>query len=547
MTQSNLATQPLEAMGGLLFNAYTDFAASAPVEYADIATRYYEQENDIEQSRILYENSEGNLVEDHNATNTRISHGFFPELVDQKVQYILGDDGIEAHSANDDDKLDELLAPYFTDDWQLTMQELIEGASIKGFEGIFARTTADGSLRFQVADALKLVPVFDDFGTLVRVLRYYTESRYSTEKKKSVKVEHCDVWSEEGVAYYIQMSEGDTTAFKLDPAVEINPADHITATMENPDYDEDTMDEGDRWLPLGRNYSRFPFHILQNNRRGTSDLKPIKGLIDDYDIMNCFLSNNLQDMSEAFYVIHGAESEPLDRLMKNIKSRKGIKVRDVDGAGVDMKTYQIPTEGRKVKMELDEVNIYRSGMGFNSQQLGDGNITNVIIKSRYTLLSMKASKLIARLKACLKWQAELVVDDINLANGTSYTADDIVFDIEPKAIVNESDIIKDEYTEAQTEQLKAQTILQLAPRIGDDETLRLICEQFDLDFDEIQKDLEEEAAPEGGVVTDPTAFLPQNNEQSAAKAAATQQQQGQPTPPPPAAVDPATGLPYPPA
>lgn len=543
MTVSQLATTPLESMGSLLFTAYADFAASAPIQYAEIAGRYYEQENDIEQSRILYEDADGNLKEDKNATNTRISHGFFPELVDQKVQYILGDDGIEARSANDDKKLDEYLAPYFTDDWQLTMQELIEGASVKGFEGIFARTTSDGTLRFQIADALKLLPVFDEFGTLVRVLRYYTESRYSTEKKKPVKVEHCDVWGEEGVAYYIQDSEGDATAFKLDPEISINPADHIQAEIEDPDFDEGTMDEGDRWLPLGRNYSRFPFHILQNNRRGTSDLKPIKGLIDDYDIMNCFLSNNLQDMSEAFYVIHGAEAEPIDRLLKNIKGRKAIKVRDVDDAGVDMKTYNIPTEGRKIKMELDEVNIYRSGMGFNSQQLGDGNITNVIIKSRYTLLDMKASKIIARLKACLKWQAELVADDINLAHGTAYTADDICFDIEPKTIVNESDIIKDEYTEAQTEQLKAQTILQLAPRIGDDQTLELICEQFDLDFDEIQKALEEEAAPEGGVVTDPTAFLPQNNEQSAAKAAATQQQQA--TPPAAPAVDPATGLPYP--
>lgn len=536
MTQSNLATQPLESLGALLFTAYADFAASAPVQYADTATRYYEQDNDIMQSRIMYLNKEDDLVEDTAATNTRIAHGFFPELVDQKVQYILGDEGIEVHSKDDDSTLDEYLAPYFTDDWQLTMQELVEGASIKGFEGLFARTTADGTLRFQVADGTKLVPVFDDFGALVRVLRYYTESRYSTEKQKAIKVEHCDVWGAEGVAYYIQDAEGEATAFKLDPEIEINPADHIQAEIENPEFDPDIMDEADHWLPLGRNYSAFPFHILNNNRRATSDLQPIKGLIDDYDVMNCFLSNNLQDMAEAFYVIKGGEGEDIAALKKNIKARKAIKVRDVDGAGVDVKTYNIPVEGRKVKMELDEVNIYRSGMGFNSQQLGDGNITNVIIKSRYTLLDMKASKLIARLKSCLKWQAELVIADINLAHSTSYTADDICFEIEPKAIVNESDIVKDKQIEQQTKQLEVQTILQAAPRIGDDMTLELICESLDIDFDEVQKKLEEEeqAAP-NDVVTDPTAFLPQNNEASAAKAAQTAQQQ--PT------VDPATGLP----
>ena len=40
-------------------------------------------------------------------------------------------------------------------------------------------------------------------------------------------------------------------------------------------------------------------------------------------------------------------------------------------------------------------------MGFNSAQIGDGNITNVVIKSRYALLDLMCYKLKKNLKKFL--------------------------------------------------------------------------------------------------------------------------------------------------
>ena len=492
MSLNEIASRPIEAVGQYLFNAYENFKGSAPVAFAEVANRYYDQDNDILQTRIMFMNDNGDVVEDTSATNTRIGHGFFPELVDQKVQYILGDDGIEVKPSDEDDtKLAEYLEEYFTEDWQLMIQELIEGASIKGFEALFARTNANDRLTFQIADALKLVPVFDDFGTLVRVLRFYNESRYDSKLQQTITIQHCDVWDDTSVAYYIQEREGRGTNFKLDSTKQFNPAPHVMAMAENPEYEEGIDDESDRWLPLGRSYERFPFNILNNNRQGSSDLKPIKLIIDDYDLMNCFMSNNLQDMTEAFYVVKGFQGEGIDKLKQNIKARKVVNLAPSPDAGVDIQTYNIPVEGRRTKMELDEVNIYRSGMGFNSQQLGDGNITNVVIASRYTLLAMKASKIIARLKASLKWQAELVAEDINRRYGGQYVGADIEFCIEPKTVVNESDIIADKKIEAETKQVMIASILAVAPRIGDEETLRQICDLYQLDYEDLKAEIEE--------------------------------------------------------
>ena len=63
--------------------------------------------------------------------------------------------------------------------------------------------------------------------------------------------------------------------------------------------------------------------------------------------------------------------------------------------------------------------------GFNAAQIGDGNITNIVIKSRYALLDMKCDKLEIRLKQFLKKLVKVVLDEINGNNGTGYTLNDV--------------------------------------------------------------------------------------------------------------------------
>ena len=55
----------------------------------------------------------------------------------------------------------------------------------------------------------------------------------------------------------------------------------------------------------------IPFYRLNNNSRGTTDLEPIKAIIDDYDLMNAFLSNNLHDFQDAIYVVKGFDGAVL--------------------------------------------------------------------------------------------------------------------------------------------------------------------------------------------------------------------------------------------
>lgn len=472
-TAQLLSDQPATMAAGLQ-SAISQDQTSDIKSKAREGVRYYNYKNDILKNRIFYIDDDGELKEDKFASNIRIPHGFFPEQVDQKVQYLLSNP-IEA--TVEDEQFQEYLDEYYDNDMQVTLQDLVEGASQKGFEYLFARTNTDDRLCFQVADGLHVFPVYAESMNLKKICRYFDKKIQVDGQEKTFVI--AELWDEKQV-YFFKAEKGK--AFTLDLSREMNPRPHIIA--EN--------DKGDKAY---RDYGIIPFYRFSNTQKEHTDLEPIKALIDDYDLMNAFLSNNLQDFAEAIYVVSGFQGDDLSKLRQNVKSKKVVGTSR-DG-GLDVKTVTIPTEGRKTKMEIDKENIYKFGMAFDSSQIGDGNITNIVIKSRYTLLNMKANKAEARLRKMLQWANKLIVDDINRRYNTAYNPAGIKITIKREIMANENDLVNNAKVEAETKQVLIQTILAAAPRLDDESTLKLICEQFDISYEDVQAALEEQDYTQG--------------------------------------------------
>ena len=224
--------------------------------------------------------------------------------------------------------------------------------------------------------------------------------------------------------------------------------------------------------------------------------------------MACSLSNNLQDFTDALYVVSGFQGANLDEMIQNVKAKKHVGVEP--GGGVDIKTVDIPYQARVAKLELDEKNIYRFGMGFNSAQTGDGNITNVVIKSRYALLDLKCNKLEIRLKQLFRNILRVVLDEVNRMNGSDYQQKDVYFVFGREVMTNAQDNAQIELTDAQKQQIQINTLLSLNNVLDDETIIQTICEILDIDYesirDKIPKDdmmqAEQElnaVIPEGGV------------------------------------------------
>jgi SPP1 family phage portal protein len=429
---------------------------------------YYEGKHDIANYRLFYFNNEGELVEEKHRSNTRIAHQYFTELVDQKVQYLLSNP-IEV--TTDQTGLQEYLDEYINEDFQLMLQELVEGASQKSYEYAFWKIDTDNRLRFKTADAIKIIPIYDEFYNIDQIIYYYDEQIVKDNKQKTVT--KIQLWTKEEVFYFVQE---DGQAVKLDNSAEYNPKPHLLAQKGEDKF--------------GKGYGRVPFICLQNNRGKTNDLQPIKDLIDDYDMMACALSNNLIDFDHPIYAVIGYEGDNLSTLVTNLKTKKTVGVGE--NGGIDVITTNIPVEARKAKLEIDKEAIYKFGMGFDSSQTGDGNITNVVIKSRYSLLDLKCNKIEVRLRVVLKEMLQLIVDNINELHGKAYDASEIEITMTRDVMANKIDNASITKTEAETNQILINNIMTAAQRLDDRTVLELLAGILEVDPDEVEKALEEQ-------------------------------------------------------
>lgn len=432
--------------------------------FARTGQKYYEGEHDILNYKIYYYDGDGNLREDKLKSNIRISHPFFTELVDQQVQYMLS--GEDNPIRSDIPELQTELDDYFDSDFYSELYDLLTGTISKGFEYMYAVSDTDGKTRFECADSMGVVEVrAKDTDDGCEYVIYWYIDRMDKGKKKITRVQ---VWDKENVYFYVSPREGELL---LDDTVEINPRPHTIYTNE-------------KGRQSGKGFGFIPFFRLDNSRKQFSGLKPIKSLIDDYDLMACSLSNNLQDFTDALYIVSGFRGDNLDEMIQNIRSKKAIGV-DEDGK-VDIKTIDIPYQARQTKLDLDEKNIYRFGMGFNSAQIGDGNITNVVIKSRYALLDLKCNKLEIRLKQFLRKLIKIVLDEINKANETDYRQKDVYFKFEREVMTNASDNADIEKTDAEKQQIQINTILSLANVLDDETIVQSICEILDISYEDVK-------------------------------------------------------------
>lgn len=440
--------------------------------FAKKGQAYYDGDHDIKGFRLFYYNADGNLVEDKYRSNIRIPHPFFTELVDQAVQYILSGDG--GFVLSDIPELQAELDTYFNEneDFIAELSDTLTGCMVKGSDYMHAYKNADDRTDFQCADYIGIVEVRakDTDANTDHVIYWYIDRIEKGHKR----IKRIQVWDSQQVEFWVQVDDGE---IERDESEKINPRPHTL-------YQEEGKEE-----ITYEDYGMIPFFRLDNNKKQFSDLKPIKPLIDDYDLMASSLSNNLADFDTPIHVVKGYQGDNLDELQQNFKTKK-IVGTDAEG-GVEVHTVDVPYEARQAKLELDEKNIYRFGFGLNTSGLKDTSATtNIAIKAAYSLIDLKCSRLIIKLKQFLRKLVRVVLAEINANNGTDYQQKDVYFRFEPEIMSNATENAQIEKLEAETQQVRVNTILNIAANVGDEQTLKAICEVMDFDYEELKDQVE---------------------------------------------------------
>lgn len=445
-----------------------DDATSEKKRAAIVGQDYYEGKHDILKYRMFYYNAEGQLVEDKHRSNCRIPHPFFTELVDQAVQYMLS--GTEGFVKSDIPELQAELDTYFNynEDFMAELIETATGTMAKGFEYMFAYKNEEDRLAFQCADSLGVTEVRakDTDDQCAYVIFKYVDRIEKGQKT----INRIQVWDDKQTWFYVQKDNG---LIEVDTSEPINPKPHVIFHNEG---EETRYFEG---------FGFIPFFRLDNNKKQISDLKTVKALIDDYDLMASSLTNNLIDFDTPLHVVRGFHGDNLDELQTNLKTKKLIGV-DEDG-GLEIKTVDVPYQARKEKLDLDEKSIYRFGFGLNTAGLKDtAATTSIAIKAAYSLIDLKATKFEIKLKQFMRKILKIVLAEINDQQGTDYQMNQVYFQFDHEIMSNAQENAQIALTEAQKRQTDVNTLMSLATQLGDKLLMQNICDVLELDYSEVK-------------------------------------------------------------
>ncbi len=432
---------------------------------------YYEGKHDILNYRLFYFNSDGLLREDRYRSNVKIPHPFFTEIVNQAVQYIFSDTNVVK---SDNPQLQKYLDGYFNSNecFTDTLSELMTGCMAKGTEYLYMYRNADGRLAFQCVDSLSITEVPAENNDDNRDYLIYCWN--DTTDKGKRKVKRIQVWDSDSVHYFVQSENGVVTEDISQPS---STQPHIVLSDNSGDMFYDS-------------FGFIPFFRLDNNKSRRSDLWVIKELIDDYDLMASSLSNNLIDFDMPLYAVTGFEGDSLDELQQNLKSKKIVGLEE--GGGVEVKTVDVPYQARQTKLQLDEKNIYRFGMGLNIDGLKDtAATTNIAIKAAYSLLDLKCSKLEMKLKAFMRRIVKPVIAEINQMHGKNFSDDEVWFDFRHEVMSNAYENAQIEKLSAEENQIKIQTVLEVSDILDDETLVRSICSCLDVDYDRVSEKISE--------------------------------------------------------
>lgn len=408
--------------------------------------KYYAYEHDIlkkdfRQSRISETKDDGEGGEKEeiknffnpNRSNFHTINGFHRMLVDQKVSYLLGRKPVIKAVSEDrkkGDELEKVIERKCGEDFNSVLQELVIGASNKGFETLHVYYDEKGKLKFTVVPAEEVIPIYDSRyeNELEQLIRYYDTVIIRNGQKYIRK--RVEWWTKDDVTYYV---EDNSRNFILDRSIGANPCPHWWGIYTEDGYEKTREAHG---------WGRVPFIILKNNLRGTTDLEGIKNLIDAYDLISSEGVNNLNDLVDLYWVIQGYGGETAAAIAKKLQINKAVHISDSGGA-VEAKQTELSMDGRLQFMKMLRRDIFQFGQGvdIDLDRLGNSP-SGVSLRYQYTLLDLKADSVASRLKKAIKELLRYIVEDYNNENGTDFDSNDLRVSLKKNMITNDYETVQ---------------------------------------------------------------------------------------------------------
>lgn len=480
----------------ILKNIINSDLLSLEKKKADEGERYYKCDHDIkrkdfrksfivENKSDLEDKEEDSIKEfvNPNRSNHHNVNTFHKILVEQKVAYIFGKEPtitIKGSEKNKDLKTYEDLLTDFTDEqFSEVFQDCITGASNCGFCAVHVYYDDDNTFKYCMIPAKELILIYDSEyqQNLLEVIRYYNieviDNGYKYLRKR------VEWWTSQDVKYFIQDNNDN---FVLDTSMSQNPKPHWQDIISINDIQ--VRHEEHSW-------GRVPFIILKNNSSCTTDLEPIKDLIDAYDLISSEGTNNFLDLVDLYWVITGYAGDSANAFVRKLQINKAVNLLNANEAGIEAKQVDLPVDGRKLWLDIIRRDIYHFGQGVDIDTSKFGTApSGVSLKFQYSNLDLKANSVIVRLKKALKDFFWFYTEYLNKNNGTNYDSSLIKVDINKSQIMNDLETVQ--IIQSLVGIVSSKTLLSMNPFVSDvNEELKLLEQENSNAVDDYLKKVED--------------------------------------------------------
>lgn len=444
---------------GFILEAINEHKNSDAYEEAQVAYEYYKKRNvTINQYQKLLYTISGEAVPDNYSANYKFTNAFFPIFVKQEAHHLLG----EGVSFNDDSTKERLGGNAFD-------SALIKAGLAALWGGVsFVFFNYDHVEVFKVTEFVPLIGEED--GALHAGIRFW-----QIAKNKPLRA---TLYEEDGYTEYIwREGKGEI----------IVPKRKYIQIVQRSDVDGTEIIDGS-------NYPSFPIVPLWANDEHQSEFTGLREKIDGYDLIQSGFANDLDDMSQIYWVLQnagGMDDIDLAKFVERMKTVKAAVVED-GGAQAEAHTIDVPYQARMTALADLRDSLYRDAMALDTDKISAGNITATAIQASYENLTLKCDGF----ESCVSDFITSLLTLVGINDAPTFKR---------SKILNMSEDTQMILSAAQY--LDTETILNHLPFLNIDETESILeriekeeAERFQYEQEQINKAVEEDEGVEGSEI-----------------------------------------------
>ena len=308
-----------------------------------------------------------------------LNHAFIPNLIDEKVSYLVGEPFV--FDGKDEDV--KVIQDTLGEGYQYETQRLAREASIKGIAWWQVYLDEEGAFKLMRIPSEQVCPLWkdDEHTQLESVMRVYEVETYEGTNKEIVT--HVEHYEADGVTYYIYK----------DGALEVDAEKYLS-------LDDDV--KAGHYTKNGKqiSFGEMPFIWCKNNDYEIPDYIYVKTLVDDYNKNRTDISNLLDDVRNWIMNIVNYGGEETDDILALVKEKRVVRTED-DGR-VEILTPTIDIQAAKEHCEQLKKDVDLFGRAIpTAEKLGQAP-NEMTIKSLYSKVDLKCNSLEAELQNAFK-------------------------------------------------------------------------------------------------------------------------------------------------